>query len=82
MSELHSQMRKVLEKSSSLVPVFSFSETPLTEIRKLYAKERKFWNSGGPQLTAILDTHVKGPVGAIPICIYHPDPEQCLPVLV
>ena len=82
MSELHSQMRKVLEKSSSLVPFFSFSETPLKEIRKLYAKERKFWNSGGPQLTTILDTRVKGLVGDIPICIYHPDPEQCLPVLV
>ena len=42
----------------------------------------KFWNCGGPQLTAILDTQVKGPARAIQIRIYHPDPKQCLPLLV
>ena len=82
MSELQSQMLKVLQKSSSLIPAFSFSETPLPQIRELYSEERKFWNCGGPQLTAILDTQVKGPAGAIQIRIYHPDPKQCLPLLV
>lgn len=82
MAELQPQMRAVLQKSSSLIPAFSFKETPLREIRELYAKERKFWNCGGPQLPAILDTHIQGPVGAVQIRIYHPDPEQCLPLLV
>ena len=82
MAELQPQMRKVLQKSSSLIPAFSFSETPIAEIRELYAEERKFWNCGGPQLTAILDTQVKGPVGPVQIRIYHPDPENTLPVLV
>ena len=82
MSELQPQMRKVLQKSSSLIPEFSFSETPIAEIRELYAEERKFWNCGGPQLPAILDTEVKGPVGPVQIRIYHPDPENTLPVLV
>ena len=82
MAELQPQMRKVLQKSSSLIPEFSFSETPIAEIRELYAEERKFWNCGGPQLPAILDTEVKGPVGPVQIRIYHPDPENTLPVLV
>jgi len=82
MAELQPQMRKVLQKSSSLIPAFSFSETPIAEIRELYAEERKFWNCGGPQLPAILDTQVKGPVGPVQIRIYHPDPENTLPVLV
>ena len=82
MAELQPQMRKVLQKSSSLIPEFSFSETPIAEIRELYAEERKFWNCGGPQLPAILDTQVKGPVGPVQIRIYHPDPENTLPVLV
>ena len=82
MAELQPQMRKVLQKSSSLIPAFSFSETPIAEIRELYAEERKFWNCGGPQLPAILDTEVKGPVGPVQIRIYHPDPENTLPVLV
>lgn len=82
MAELQPQMLKVLQKSSSLIPSFSFAETPIPEIRELYAEERKFWNCGGPQLLAILDTEVNGPVGPVKIRIYHPDPEQCLPVLV
>jgi acetyl esterase len=82
MAELQHQMRKVLLKSSSLIPAFSFSETPIAEIRELYAEERKYWNCGGPQLPAILDTQVKGPVGPVQIRIYHPDPENTLPVLV
>ena len=82
MAELQPQMRKVLQKSSSLIPEFSFSETPIAEIRELYAEERKFWNCGGPQLPAILETQVKGPVGPVQIRIYHPDPENTLPVLV
>ena len=82
MPSLQPQMRKVLQKSASLIPTFSFSETPLAEIRNLYAEERKYWNCGGPQLPAILDTEVKGPVGPVQIRIYHPDPENTLPVLV
>jgi len=82
MAELQPQMRKVLQKSSSLIPAFSFSETPIAEIRELYAEERKFWNCGGPQLPAILETQVKGPVGPVQIRIYHPAPENTLPVLV
>ena len=69
MAELQHQMRKVLLKSSSLIPAFSFSETPIAEIRELYAEERKYWNCGGPQLPAILDTQVKGPVGPVQIRI-------------
>ena len=82
MAELQPQMWKVLQKSSSLIPAFSFTETPLPQIRELYAEERKFWNYGGPQLSTILDTQIKGSAGAIQIRIYHPDPEQCLPLLV
>ncbi len=82
MPSIHPQMQAVLQKSSTLIPTFSYSETPLPEIRKLYAEERKFWNSEGPRLPAVFDTQVKGPLGNIQIRIYHPDPENTLPALV
>ena len=48
----------------------------------MYAQERIFWNSGGPNISSIMETEVKGPVGGIPIRIYQPHPDKCLPVLV
>ena len=75
-------MSAVMRKSSELTERFSFAETPLSRARELYALERRFWNSGGPKISCIMETKVKGPVGQIPIRIYHPQPGKLLCVLV
>ena len=82
MPPIHQQMQAVLKKSSTLVPPYSITETPLHQVRKLYAQERMFWNSGGPKIPTMMETEVKGPVCPIPIRIYHPNPEKQLPLLV
>ena len=76
------QMSAVMKKSSELTARFSFADTPLSRARELYALERRFWNSGGPKISCIMETKVKGPVGQIPIRIYHPQPGKLLSVLV
>ena len=76
------QMSAVMKKSSELTAIFSFAETPLSRARELYALERRFWNTGGPKISCIMETKVKGPVGKIPIRIYHPQPGKLLSVLV
>ncbi|MBC8258891.1 MAG: alpha/beta hydrolase fold domain-containing protein [SAR324 cluster bacterium] len=82
MSRISSQMKLVLEQSVALMPTYSITETQLAEVRKKYAQERLFWNSGGPEIYSTVETKVKGPVGPIPVRMYNPDPIQCLPVLV
>ena len=82
MPSIHPQMQSVLQKSSTLVAPYSITEIPLHQARELYAQERMFWNTGGPNISSITETEVKGPVGGIPIRIYQPHPEKCLPVLV
>ena len=78
---LHPQMQAVLKKSNDLVPSYSLMETPLSKVREYYAEERKFWNEGGPKISVIKDDEVLGPVGPIPIRIFHPNPEIRLPIL-
>ena len=82
MPSIHPQMQSVLQKSAALVTPYSITETPLHQVRELYAQERKFWNSGGPKISTILETAVKGPAGEVSIRIYHPNPKNCLPLLV
>ena len=82
MPSIHQQMQAVLKKSSTLITPYSITETPLHKVRKLYAQERMFWNTGGPKISSIIETEVKGPVDPIPIRIYHPNKEKVLPVLV
>tara|TARA_Y100001970_G_scaffold278403_1_gene384039 strand:+ start:810 stop:1751 length:942 start_codon:yes stop_codon:yes gene_type:complete len=78
---LHPQMQAVLKKSNDLVPSYSLVETPLYIVRENYAKERKFWNEGGPKISVVKDDEVLGPVGQIPIRIFHPNTEIRLPIL-
>ena len=82
MPSIHPQMQSVLQKSSTLVAPYSITEIPLHQARELYVQERMFWNTGGPNISSIMETEVKGPVGGIPIRIYQPHPDKCLPVLV
>ena len=82
MPSINPQMQAVLKKSSTLIPPHSVSETPLHLVRKLYAQERIFWNTGGPKISTVIEIGVKGPVGQIPIRIYHPNPENTLPLMV
>lgn len=82
MPVIHPQMQAVLEHSAALMPAYSISETPLPLVRKKYAQERTYWNSGGPNISTILETKVKGASASIPIRIYHPNPENRLPLLV
>ena len=50
---LHPQMQAVLKKSNDLVPSYSLLETPLPIVRENYAKERNFWNVGGPKISVV-----------------------------
>jgi hypothetical protein len=63
MPSIHPQMQSVLQKSSTLVAPYSITEIPLHQARELYAQERMFWNTGGPNIPSIMETEVKGPVG-------------------
>ena len=78
---LHPQMQAVLKKSNDLVPSYSLLETPLPIVRENYAKERNFWNVGGPKISVVKDDDVPGPIGKIPIRIFHPNTEFRLPIL-
>ena len=82
MPSINQQMQAVLKKSSTLGTPYSITETPLHLSRELYAQERMFWNSGGPNIPTMMETEVRGPVGPIPIRIYHPNRENRLPLLV
>ena len=81
MPSIHPQMQAVLEKSTDLMPTYSISEISLSQYRKNYAEERKFWNEGGPEISVVTQSYILGPVGQIPIRIFHPNPENRLPVL-
>ena len=71
MPSIHPQMQAVLEKSTDLMPTYSISEISLLQYRKNYAEERKFWNEGGPEISVVTQSHVLGPLGQIPIRIFH-----------
>ena len=81
MPSIHPQMQAVLEKSIDLLPTYSITEISLSQYRKNYAEERKFWNQGGPEISIVIQSEILGPVGQIPIRIFHPNPENRLPVL-
>jgi len=78
---LNQQMQAVLKKSNDLMPSYSIVETPISKVRVNYANERNFWNEGGPEISVVVDSEVPGPVGQIPIRIFHPNTEMCLPIL-
>ena len=79
--QINSQMREVLAKSQELAPPISYASVPLEEARCHYAQERAFWNEGGPQLPRVEDLTVPGPVGPVPIRIYHPEASGNRPAL-
>lgn len=52
------------------------------ELRTKYVEERRFWNEGGPKAAKIVNTHVEGPAGPVPVRIYYPDDQPSYHALV
>ena len=65
MPSTNPQMQAVLEQSVAIMPTYSITETPLLKVRENYALERLFWNTGGPNISTIIETEVEGPHGEI-----------------
>ena len=80
-SKLNPQMRAALVKSQELAPTISYAAIPLEDARRHYAQERAFWNEGGPELPHVENLTVSGPVGPVPIRIYHPEASGNHPAL-
>ena len=81
MPSINPQMQAVLKKSFDLMPTYSIKDIPLAKVRINYAEERKFWNLGGPEISVVTQTEIPGPVGPVPIRIFHPNSETRLPIL-
>lgn len=80
---LHPQMIAVLKKQAEIVPdAGRVYEMEANEARAQYARGRRYWNADAPQLSEIVDTHINGPAGRIPVRIYLPTDERPLPALV
>ena len=79
--QLSPQMREVLAKSQALAPPIPYSAIPVEDARRHYAQERAFWNEGGPELPHVENLTVSGPVGPVPIRIYHLESSGIHPAL-
>lgn len=80
---LDPQMAAALAKSATLGPGLErVSALSIPEIRRRYREERRYWNADRPELPAVADDSVAGPVGPVPIRRYYPSDARALPALV
>ncbi|NKX56610.1 acetyl esterase [Arthrobacter mobilis] len=84
LSRLTPQMRAVLDKQDELTAGSPASAAgDVDAIRASYARERAFWNEGGPGMAQTVDTTAPGgPFGSVKIRIYSPSAEGSLPAIV
>jgi acetyl esterase len=57
------------------------ADTPVPELRRLYAAERAGWNAERPEVAEVRDDSVEGPAGPVPVRLYHPRPGTTLTAL-
>jgi len=55
---------------------------PITELRRRYAEEARFWNAGTPAVAEVRELTLAGPYGDIPVRLYRPLREGTLPLVV
>jgi acetyl esterase len=81
LSRLTPQMTAVLAKQNDLAGDAFATDVGFVELRQNYAKERVFWNEGGPVMAESVDGVVPGPAGDVAIRTHHPvgaDGRSCI----
>jgi acetyl esterase len=76
-------MLAVMEKRKALAPPLDVEGSPsIMKMRSIYNQERAWWNAIKPELGAVEDLEVQGPIRQVPIRIYRPLHASCSSTLV
>lgn len=82
LDRVSAQMKAVLVTSAELAPDAYATDVGLDQMRRAYARERRFWNEGGPVMVETIDDTVATPHGQVAVRCHRPRAGEALPAVV